>query len=111
MDAPALTFARVVSQARTEDRFSVFDHKGSCAGAGTRSLRCAPGCGFGPALAASHICFRDGDGARPTTPRKEQRTMKKRTFAILRLIIENLPSIITAIAALVTAISPLIDKA
>ncbi|WP_148045122.1 hypothetical protein, partial [Xanthomonas vasicola] len=49
-------------------------------------------------------------GARSITPRRKERTMKKRTHHVLTTVLENLPAIITALATLVTAIAALVEK-
>ncbi len=49
-------------------------------------------------------------GARSITPRRKERTMKKRTQQVLATVLENLPPIITALATLVTAIAALVEK-
>ncbi|WP_162474121.1 MULTISPECIES: hypothetical protein [Xanthomonas] len=49
-------------------------------------------------------------GARSITPRRKERTMKKRTHQALTTVLENLPAIITALATLVTAIAALVEK-
>jgi uncharacterized membrane protein len=42
--------------------------------------------------------------------RKGERTMKKHSIQVLKLVLENLPAIITSIATLVTAVSVLVSK-
>ncbi|MDO0840098.1 hypothetical protein NHH63_20505, partial [Xanthomonas campestris pv. campestris] len=67
-------------------------------------------CGFRvppctPTLSAMRLI-----GARSITPRRKERTMKKRTHQALTTVLENLPAIITALATLVTAIAALVEK-